>query len=292
MPDDLTTQRRPRYRRVNATELPLKLQPQDQELLKWVYRCRFLTSRHLQALDPRHDQFVLRRLQRLFHHGYLSRIRTLTKHNDVFIYALGDRGAEELRLHGVDVPKVGWDKKNAEVKDQYFVAHELMIGDFRVTLHRALKDRRALTLSSASPGDVLQYVDDAGKQRKIEPDWPFTLLDGDDELDFFLEADRSTMTDGDYLAKLRAYWLFWKQEKQKADQGLEARDAFRVLTVCKTEARARNLRATARYADDHKAGSGMFWFTSAERYSIQESSHLFDPIWQTPKGEGFHHLLE
>lgn len=53
-------------------------------------------------------------------------------------------------------------------------------------------------------------------------------------LDFFLEADRSTMTDGDYLAKLRAYWLFWKQERQKADQRLEARDAFRVLTVCKT----------------------------------------------------------
>lgn len=216
----------------------------------------------------------------------------MTKRNDVFIYALGNRGAEELRFSGVDVPKVDWDKKNGEIKDQYFVAHELMVGDFRVTLHLTLKDRRGLTLAPVSPGDVLPYRDDARRQRKIKPDWAFTLVDGDDELDFFLEADRSTMTDGDYLLKLRAYWLFWNQEKAKADHGLEARDAFRVLTICKSEARARNLRTIARQADDRKAGSPMFWFTSSERYSIETPSHLFGPIWQTPADEAPHHLLE
>lgn len=292
MPDDRILYRRPRYRRVDAAELPLQLQPQDRNLLQWVYDCRFLTSRHLQRLDPRHDQFVLRRLQRLFHHGHLSRIKTLTKHNDVFIYALGNRGAEELRLQGVNVPNVDWDKKNTEVKDHYFVAHELMIGDFRVVLHLALKDRQGLTVAPISPGDVLPYLDDAGKQRKIKPDWSFTLVDGDDALDFFMEADRSTMTDGDYLAKLRAYWLFWKQERQKADQGLEARDAFRVLTVCTTEARARNLCTIARHADDHKTGSPLFWFTTAEHYSIKAPSRLFDAIWQTPADEAPHELLE
>lgn len=292
MPDDAIQRRRPRYRRVDAAELPLYLQPHDRELLRWVYECRFLTSRHLQAVDPRHSQFVLRRLQRLFHHGYVSRIRTLTKRNSVFTYALGNRAAEELRLHGVHVPKVDWDKKNTEVKDQYFVAHELMIADFRVMLHLALTDRQGLTVLPISPGDVLPYRDDAGKQRNIKPDWAFTLVEGDDALDFFLEADRSTMTDGDYLAKLRAYWLFWKQEKQKADQGLEARDAFRVLTICKTEARARNLRTIARQADDRKKGSGMFWFTTAEHWSIETPSQLFDPIWQTPADDRFYHLPE
>lgn len=290
MPEDRTLSRRPRYRRVDAAELPLQLQPQDRELLRWVYECRFLTSRHLQGVDPRHDQFVLRRLQRLFHHGYLCRIRTRTQHNAVFTYALGNRGAEELRLYGVDVPKVDWDKKNTEVKDQYFVAHELMVADFRVMLHLALTGRQDLALATTSPGKILQYTDDAGKPRKIEPDWSFTLIEGDDELDFFLEADRSTMTDGDYLTKLRAYWLFWKQEEQNAAQGLEARNAFRVLTICKTEARARNLRIIARHADDGKKGSDMFWFTHSARYGIEEPACLLKAIWQTPVDDQLYHL--
>jgi hypothetical protein len=153
-----------------------------------------------------------------------------------------------------------------------------MIGDFRITLHRALDER--LTLLTL--GDKLPYHDPTGKERTIEPDWAFTLLEGNDRLDFFLEADRSTMPNTDYLAKLRAYWLYWTQK----------RDAFRVLTVCKSEARTRNLRSIARHAYDEPTGAAMFWFTSAERYSIEAPSQLFDPIWQTPADEEPHHLLE
>lgn len=166
---------------------------------------------------------------------------------------------------GIDVPMVDWDKKNTEVRDHYFVAHELMIADFRVTLH--LASRPLL------PGlRDLPYRDGA-KQRKITPDWSFTLLDGGDRLDYYLEADRSTMTTGDYLLKLRAYWLYFTQKQE----------AFRVLTVCKSEARVRNLVTIARQID-----SPFFWFTTAD----STHSRLFESIWQTPADDATHHLLE
>ena len=259
--------RRPRYQRVDADAM--ELQPADIALLQWIHTCRFLTSLHLQAVDGRSGQVVLRRLQKLFHHGYLCRIRQ--QNNEVMIYALGNRGAEELRCAGAEVLKVNWDKKNAELKDRYNIQHELMIGDFRITMDLALRERQDVTLSALSRDT-----------RQIIPDWPFTLIDGRVRGDFFLEADRSTMTTGDYLSKLKAYWRYWT----------ETHDPFRVLTVSKSADRTRNLRTIARHAYDEEYGARMFWFTTAGRYGIETPASLFEPIWQTPADDTTHHLLE
>jgi len=64
----------PRFKRSPAVN-PIRLTERDQDILRHVRRHRFLLSDHIQALVPGSRQQILRRLQRLFHHGYLDRPR-------------------------------------------------------------------------------------------------------------------------------------------------------------------------------------------------------------------------
>ncbi len=64
--------RLPRFKR--SPEIPaIKLTERDREILRLVYRHRFLRSDHLAALTTGSPQQMLRRLQRLYHHRYLER---------------------------------------------------------------------------------------------------------------------------------------------------------------------------------------------------------------------------
>ncbi|MBA7669157.1 hypothetical protein ES703_77285 [subsurface metagenome] len=67
---------------------------------------------------------------------------------------------------------------------------------------------------------------------------------------------------------------------------------FYVLTIAKTGKTKKNLRKITRGADERKRGSLMFWFTSEENYNIQEPESILGPIWQTPKDDTYHSLLE
>lgn len=106
---------------------------------------------------------------------------------------------------------------------------------------------------------------------------------------FFLEADQSTMTNARFLKKMRAYWNWWRQGRHTKKFGIKS---FRVLTIAKTEKRKENLRKMTKGADERRKGSLMFWFTSEQNYSLRESKSILEPIWQTPKDESFHSLLE
>jgi hypothetical protein len=152
----------------------------------------------------------------------------------------------------------------------------------------------SVRLKPIGPQVPLVYTSDEGKQRRIIPDWAFTLINERRELDAFLETDRSTMTRGDFFSKLRGYWLFWLEQKQKAAQGLPAMTAFRVLTTCKSRERAEGLRLIAREVDDRKQGSFMFWFAPEEDYDPYRPESMWGAIWWTAR-EGdtqVHQLLE
>jgi len=97
------------------------------------------------------------------------------------------------------------------------------------------------------------------------------------------------MTDARFLKKMRAYWNWWKRGKHTEKFGIKA---FRVLTITKTEKRKENLREITKKADDRQRGSLMFWFTSERNYNIQKPESILEPIWQTPKDDSFHSLLE
>jgi hypothetical protein len=147
-------------------------------------------------------------------------------------------------------------------------------------------------LKAQGPDVPLFYTDEKGKERKILPDRPVTLIDGNEELDFFVETDRSTMTNHDFYLTLRAYWLFWKQEREKTRQGLPAQDRFRVLTTCRSKDRYENLRRLSRAVDDRQTASEMFLFCPEERYDPRRPVSIWEPIWQMPKDDRTQHLLE
>lgn len=281
----------PRFKR--AEDKPaLKIQPRDIEILRLVYEYRFLTTSQVLLLIPGSSRVILLRLQKLFHNGYLDRLATdLSKEN---IYALGNKGADILAEYSdIDRGKIDWTWKNRKNRKPNR-NHTLMISNFRIALSIALKVGPAQFHVWVPEGDSLRdavFVDQGQKKVRIpfSPDAYFSLTDGNDYLNFFLEADQSTMTNERFLHKMQGYWHFYTQGKHQQKFGI---DSFRVLTVTKSKMRAENLRRVAKKADDKQMGSAMFWFTSEENYNPEKPETILQPIWQTPKDATLHHLLE
>jgi DNA-binding Lrp family transcriptional regulator len=127
--------RLPRFKRT-AGVMDVAVQDRDREILKLAYEYRFISSRQIQRLIPGSDQVLLRRFQKLFHAGYLDRLYAV---NEPMLYALGDKGADELVLYaGIDRGKIDWGQKNREAGERY-ILHVRMIGNFRETLTLAVR---------------------------------------------------------------------------------------------------------------------------------------------------------
>src|SRR5262245_52742468 len=103
------SQRLPRLHR--ASEIRnIQLTPRDVELMRLAYKHRFVRSTHAIALLGGSAQGVLRRLQLLFHHGYLDRrfcereVRSWGG-GEPLVYSLGSKGAEILQSLAATLPK-------------------------------------------------------------------------------------------------------------------------------------------------------------------------------------------
>ena len=117
------TNRLRRYRRT-STEVACVLTPRDLEILRLVESFRLLNSEHLTALIPGSKQVILRRLQILFHAGYLDRLRPHRVENggsSKMIYAITNRGVQTLQKEGLiqkDGDKVP-SRRQEMVRDPY-----------------------------------------------------------------------------------------------------------------------------------------------------------------------------
>lgn len=296
VPDDNTSNIKKtslrRFERAGEGRPAFVLQPRDIEIITAVYEHRLLDSPLIMAMFPTSHRGVLLRLQKLFHHGYLDRLKGPVSNH--MVYALGDRGADLVaELSGIERGQINWHKKNKEVKDLYLF-HTLQVARFRATLMLALRDKpHTRILSWYKDGEIKDEVRWEAQGRKFRapviPDAFFILEDHGDKIAFFLEADRSTMTRERFFQKMRAYWRYYKEKTHETTLKIPR---FRVLTVCKSESRKENLRAVTKEADDRKSGSGMYWFTSEERFTIEHPESVLQTIWQTPKDDAFHQLLE
>ena len=108
---------------------------------------------------------------------------------------------------------------------------------------------------------------------------------------FFLEADRSTMTNDRFRQKLVSYYKFWQHEIYRRPENHYQLPSFRVLTLTMSTERRDNLRTVARTVDDKQQGTGLFWFLCEKDYRDVPAA-LFQPLWQTPKDARMHGLLE
>jgi hypothetical protein len=289
--------RLPRFKRAEIVA-PIDLTERDRAIIQQVHRHRFLRSTHIISLVGGSPQQVLRRLQLLYHHGYLDRPRAQIDYyhlggSKVMAYGLGNKGAALLsrELH-LPLDRIDWSEKNRTVR-RIYLEHALGVADVMVALESACRTTgRARVLYDDelfSPLDAnlsLPWkVDIPGRKNLgVIPDRVFGLeyADADGETVrayFFLEADRATMpvmraqlSQSSFYRKLLAYEATWSQGVHRTRFGF---NRFRVLTVTTSAERVQSLvNACSRL----KSGHGLFLF--AGRSALQNPNLLLSPIWR------------
>ena len=279
--------RLPRFKR--SSEIPpFKLTDRDGEILKCVHRHRFLRSDHLTELTTGSPQQMLRRLQRLYHHGYLERPRCQIDYYQSgsrrMAYGLGNKGAAWVkRGFSPSFRQLNWQRKNPI--GRLFLEHALLISDIMVAMELACRNRNDIRL--LSPEDLhlpkvrepFQWKVNIGEKCGVIPDRVFGLEFDNKRCWYFLEADRATMpiTRGNldqtsFQRKLLAYEATWTQDIHRREFGIQR---FRVLTVTTSPERVQGMIEACRKLQH---GRGLFLFTDTE--SFHEQPDLLAHSWQ------------
>ena len=296
---EIATPHLPRFVRHRHRKPAFVLQERDRELVRVVSQHRVISSDDLQLLVAGSNQTILRRLQKLFHNGYLDRPRSQRQRgNAPMVYALGQKGAELVASDAGAKAAGDWSEKNRLIGPTY-LEHALMVSRFQTALRFSLRERGNASLdrwcSDGAIRDAVVVEHDASTERiPIAPDAFFTLRllnepEGRNRVHVFLEADRGTMTTKRYFTKIRGYWQYWRSGRQE-QLGIKN---FLVLTVTATPERAASLWTVTGELDAPKhRGLRMFLFGSEQSYTLAEPLRILDAIWATAGDQARHSLLE
>jgi hypothetical protein len=276
----------------------MRLVERDRQIIRLVHRHRFLRSHQIIALIGGSPQQVTRRLQLLFHYGYLERPRAQLQYYErggsrSIAYGLGNKGGALLKRElGIALRPVTWGEKN-RVIGRMFLEHALLISDVMVAFELACRKHGGVRLlyedQLALPmgRQPFQWRVKIGNGCKlgVVPDRVFALEYPDQNgqsqrVHFFLEADRGTMpvtrrtlAQTSFRRKLFAYEATWTQKIHQRNLGI---NRFRVLTVTTSAERVKSLVAAC---SQLKRGHGLFLF--ADKAIL--TGDLFAPVWQTGK---------
>lgn len=303
------------------------IQERDLEIIRYVYKHRFLTTKHIVALSGGSEQVIRRRLRLMYHVGYLDRPRRQIKPfspdgSDPLVYALGNKGIELLvRNFNIHPSRVDWTSKNREVSQPH-IDHDLLVAHFMVCLKLACRQVKGVKLlepqwrPSDRTGRKLKSVNSLrlkicvirrinGQNRKVRftvvPDKVFGLYFVEDlprrnKTYYFLEADRSTMPVersnpylSSYLKKMLGYSEAWREKKY---QKIFDTQSVRVLTLAKSGERIRSMIAASRKATRQRQGSGLFLFTQSREITLDNPIRIFDAIWQNGRDQSLLSLIE
>lgn len=284
--------RLPRFKR--SPEIPaLQLTARDREILRHVHRHRFLRSDHLAALTAGSPQQMLRRLQRLYHHGYLERPRCQIDYYQSgsrrIAYGLGNKGAAWLKRElSLPYHQLDWKRKN--YVGRLFLEHTLLVSDIMVGIELSCRNRKDIRLLTTDELHIpkmrepFQWNVNIGQRQKcgVIPDRVFGLESDGERCWYFLEADCATMpiTRGDlsqtsFQRKLLAYETSWAQNIPRRDFGIHR---FRVLTITTSSYRVQAMIAACQRL---KQGRGLFLFTDIKTLQAQQDFFLLR--WQTAR---------
>lgn len=278
--------RLPRFKR--SLEIPaFQLTDRDREILKHVHQHRFLRSDHLAVLTTGSPQQMLRRLQRLYHHGYLERPRCQIDYfqngSRRMAYGLGNKGAAWLkREQSLHYHQLEWKRKNHI--GRLFLEHALLVSDIMVAVEVACRNQPSVRLLLPEENQLrpFRWTVNIGTKCGVVPDRVFALEFNGKRCWYCLEADRATMpiTRGDLsqtsvYRKLLTYETTWTQNLHRTRFGWQR---FRVLTVTTNPERVQGMIAACQRL---KHGRGLFLFTDAK--SLQTQPDLFSLQWQTTR---------
>ena len=281
------TQRLPRFRRNREAIRAFQLTTRDLDIIREVARHRFLSSPQITALVEGAPAQILRRLQCLFHAGYLDRPRCQLDYyhaggSRAMVYGLGSRGAGVLRQK-LDLPfsLMDWDTKNRRVR-RMFLEHSLMTAEIMIAFELACRASEA-RVKFILPDDVSRSPAASpskrqpwhqwrttldGKPQTLIPDGVFILeyageTEGKNRRLCFVEADRGTMplvrSRGAVSCierKLRLYTQLWKSGQFAGTSGV---NRIQVWIVTESTGRALNMKEAFASLP---AGKGLFHFTT------------------------------
>ena len=290
--------RLPRFERI-AQVAPIKLTERDHNIIRLIHRHRFLRSNQIIALLGGSAQNTSRRLQWLFHHGYLERPRAQLQYyerngSQTIAYGLGNKSGSLLQLN-----PTSWGEKNRGIGRMY-LAHALLVSDVMVALELACRQHGIrllhedeLKLPVETPLHWRVKIRD-GTRLGVIPDRVFALEYADQNgrvqrVYYFLEADRGTMpvvreklAQSSFYRKLLAYEATWTNKVHQRHLGIPR---FRVLTVTTSAARVKSLLdACSRL----QRGHGLFLF--ADQSVLQRD--LLAAVWQCGKAAAMSALVD
>ena len=297
--------RRQRFSRKSLSSV--RLTDDDNLILRYVGRFRFLRSTHIQRLLPdRAPKKIIERLCALYHTGYLDRPKAQINYfassgSAPLIHALGDKSAEQFAERELSQFSTGdWTDKNRSVKRPY-IEHALLLADLMIPIEcrlRARSDieyieseflRRELLGHRINGWTLTADIRSRGAHHLIPavPDCVFALHFKNENRRsfFFVEADRATMpitrsdlSQSSFRRRLLAYLSAHKARQHIDRFGFHN---LRILTITTSADRVHSMIAAVNDITDGK-GSGIFLFADVKSFA-KYSDPLTQP-WITTNG--------
>lgn len=274
--------RRPRFKRVSDFQ-SLRLTTRDRDILSAVSRFRFLTTSHIHCLVPGSRQNLTRRLQRLYHAGFLDRpqaqlpLRFAGKLSDL-VYAPTRKSFQ--------CSEAGQSEKTVCQKDRkpvspLFLSHALSVSNTIIQIEAECKK---LGLQFRNEQEILNSLPGLNRGKRLE--WRVTIKSGrtneqvgvipdavfsiDKKIRlgvlrfyYFLEVDRGTMPihrKNLRFSSIRRKALSYIQTRRK--KILRERygiPGFQVLFISRTEKRMEGIKAECSGAEKARSPS-LFFF--------------------------------
>ena len=231
-----TAKRLPRFRRDKAAIRPIELTPRDKEILRVVARFRLIRSSQLMPLVSGSPAQILRRLQALYHHGWLDRPRCQIDlyhrgGSQPIAYGLGSKGAALMRRE-FDIPfgRMSWSRDGESV-GRVFLEHTLMVADIVIAVEMACRQSSGVVrfvpgdelIATEAKGDPFHWHANVnGHRTGLVPDAVFALEfpsapETSRRIICAVEADRGTMPVNrsnpqlsSMARKLSAYASLWR----------------------------------------------------------------------------------
>lgn len=258
----------------------MELTPRDAEVLRLLQRHRFLRSHQLAALIGGSRQQLLRRLQSLYHHGFVERPLAQIDYyqrggSQSMVYGLANRGAAHLaRADGYGVPRFDWNARNRHTT-RLFLEHALMISEIIVSLDLAARSISGVRILHHDESPKWKVPLRGSAPVTVIPDALFSVQHNGDTILFALEADRGTMpvqsasrSRSSIARKLTAYEASWR-----ANIFRQRFDATRVQVLTITTSAAR-LASITEHARSHVSAAGLFHFATLAQLTASPTQFL------------------
>ena len=290
----------------------------DIAIVRRVHSHRLLRSRdHLVRLFGGSEN-ILRRIQLLTKHKYLYTLKR--RQHEQAIYGLGNRGSDLLlERFGIPRPKVDWSAQNRDLKPRH-IEHTLLIADIVVSVELACRQRR--DIEYIPPEEILDgapqitrskqmkvgenplsmrtrvWYRNEWSMRGLTSDWLFGLRfpNTDDEVYFFLEADRGTMSvvaqnlsKASIIKKQLVYYHAWKKDRETRSSLYEKlfgipdiRTLFVVDTGFSSTKRLQSFIEASKLITDGR-GTGLFLFVT--KASLLNTDNILNVPLLNGRGE-------